>query len=116
VLDLLRKHLDKHGFNDIEIKYLGGYPCEISDVTAPILQAASRACQRVHAQEPVIELLSPGSGPMYSLGTFIGGVPVVCVGTGHSGARVHSPNEHQLLKNYYDGMRYFGVFIEEFAK
>jgi acetylornithine deacetylase/succinyl-diaminopimelate desuccinylase-like protein len=85
-------------------------------VTAPILQAASRACQRVHRQEPVVELLSPGSGPMWSLGTFIGGVPVVCIGTGHANARVHSPNEHQLLKNYREGMRYFGVFLEEFGR
>jgi len=116
VLDLLRKHLDKHGFNDIEVKFLGGYPAALSDVNAPIVHAAARACRRVYHQEPVKVLLSPGSGPMYSLSTFIGGVPVVCAGISHADSRAHSPNEHIILQNYYDGMRYIGALIDEFAR
>ncbi len=115
VLALLRKHLDKHGFSDIEVKFLGGYPAVLSDVNAPIVHAAARACRRVYNQEPVKVLLSPGSGPMYSLSTFIGGVPVVCAGISHADSRAHSPNEHIILQNYYDGMRYIGALIDEFA-
>ncbi len=116
VLDLLRKHLDRHGFDDIEIKFLGGYRAELSDVTAPIVQAAERACKRIYGQEPVKVLLSPGSGPMYSLSSFIGGVPTVCAGISHPDSRVHSPNENAILQNYYDGMRYVGALIDEFAR
>jgi acetylornithine deacetylase/succinyl-diaminopimelate desuccinylase-like protein len=116
VLDLLRKHLDQHGFGDIEIEFLGGYRAELSDVNAGIVKAAERACQRIHNQQPVKVLLSPGSGPMYSLSSFIGGVPVVCAGISHPDSRVHSPNENSILQNYYDGMRYIGALIDEFAK
>lgn len=116
VVDLLRKHLDKHGFNDIEIKLLGGYRAEISDVNAPIVSACARASEIVHKQTPVKQLLSAGSGPMWSLSSFIGGVPVVCAGIGHPNALVHSPNENAIIKNYEEGMRYFGVFMDEFAK
>lgn len=116
VLDLLRKHLDKHGFGDIEIVFLGGYRAELSDVNAAIVQAAARACRRIYDQEPVKVLLSPGSGPMYSLSSFIGGVPTVCAGISHPDSRVHSPNEHAILQNYYDGMRYIGALIDEFAR
>jgi acetylornithine deacetylase/succinyl-diaminopimelate desuccinylase-like protein len=115
-LDLLRKHLDKHGFTDIEIDWLGGYRPEISDVTAPIVAAATAAAREIYKQEPTIELLSPGSGPMYSLATFIGGVPVVCAGIAHADTRIHSPNENSSVQNYYDGMRYIGALIEAFAK
>lgn len=116
VLDLLRKHLDTHGFADIEIKFLGGYRAELSDVNAPIVHAAARACRRIYNQEPVKVLLSPGSGPMYSLSSFIGGVPTVCAGISHPDSRAHSPNENSILQNYYDGMRYIGAFIDEFAR
>jgi acetylornithine deacetylase/succinyl-diaminopimelate desuccinylase-like protein len=116
VLELLRKHLDKHGFSDIEIKYLGGYRAELSDVNAEIVKAAARACKRVHGHDAIKELLSPGSGPMYSLSSYIGGVPVVCAGIAHPDTRIHSPNENSILQNYYDGMRYIGALIDEFGK
>jgi acetylornithine deacetylase/succinyl-diaminopimelate desuccinylase-like protein len=116
VLDLLRKHLDKHGFDDIQIKFLGGYRAELADVNAPFVKAAERAAKTTYQQDPVKVLLSPGSGPMYSLSSFIGGVPCVCAGIAHANTRIHSPNENSSLQNYYDGMRYIGALIDEFAK
>ncbi len=115
VIDLLRKHLDKHGFGDVEIASHDGYRAEFCDVEAPIVQAAARAAKRTYEQDPIVIPTSPGSGPMWSLSSFIGGVPVVCAGISHADNRVHSPNEHIILQNYYDGMRYMGRLIEEFA-
>ncbi len=115
VADLLRKHLDKHGFTDVEIVSYNGYRAEFCDVEAGIVKAAARAAHRIYNQEPVLVPNSPGSGPMWSLSSFIGGVPVVCAGISHADNRVHSPNENVPLQNYYDGMRYIGVLIEEFA-
>jgi len=43
-------------------------------------------------------------------------VPVVCAGISHADSRAHSPNEHIILQNYYDGMRYIGALIDEFAR
>jgi acetylornithine deacetylase/succinyl-diaminopimelate desuccinylase-like protein len=116
VVDLLRKHLDKHGFSDVEIAGYDGYRAEFCDVEAPIVKAAARAAQRIYQHEPVMIPTSAGSGPMWSLSSFIGGVPVVCAGIATADSRVHSPNENVPLQNYYDGMRYMGAFIEEFAK
>jgi len=116
VLDLLRKHLDKHGFDDIEIKFLGGYRAELADINAPFVKAAERAAKTTYRQDPVKVLLSPGSGPMYSLSSFIGGVPCVCAGIAHRDTRIHSPNENSSLQNYHDGMRYIGALVDEFAK
>lgn len=115
VVDLLRKHLDKRGFTDVEIASYDGYRAEFCDVEAPIVKAAQRAAQKVYQHEPVMITNSAGSGPMWSLSSFIGGVPVVCAGISQADSRVHSPNENVPLQNYYDGMRYMGVFIDEFA-
>ncbi len=116
VVDLLRKHLDRSGFTDVEIVSYDGYRAEFCDVEAPIVKAAERAAKRIYGQTPVMIPNSPGSGPMWSLSSFIGGVPVVSAGISHSDARVHSPNENIPLQNYYDGMRYIGALIDEFAK
>lgn len=116
VVDLLRKHLDQRGFSDVEIAGYDGYRAEFCDVEAPIVQACTRAARRVYDQQPVLIPNSPGSGPMWSLSSFIGGVPVVCAGIAHADTRVHSPNEHIILQNYYDGMRYIGRLIDEFAR
>jgi len=116
VIDLLRKHLDQHGFSDIEIKLLGGYRSALSDVNSPFVKAAERAAKTTYHQDPVKVLLSPGSGPMYTLTDFIGGVPAVCAGIAHADTRIHSPNENSSLQNYYDGMRYIGALIDEFAR
>lgn len=115
VVDLLRKHLDKRGFTDVEIASYDGYRAEFCDVEAPIVKAAQRAAQKVYQHEPVMITNSAGSGPMWSLSSFIGGVPVVCAGISQADSRVHSPNENVPLRNYYDGMRYMGIFIDEFA-
>jgi acetylornithine deacetylase/succinyl-diaminopimelate desuccinylase-like protein len=114
VVDLLRKHLDKHGFQDVQIKQLGGYKPALSDVTAPVVQAAARACQTIHGHEPIKYPLMAASGPMWSLSTYIG-VPAVMAGIGYPGSRVHSPNENIPLNNYYEGMRYIAAFLQEFA-
>jgi acetylornithine deacetylase/succinyl-diaminopimelate desuccinylase-like protein len=115
-MDLLRRHLDKHGFTDIEVELLGGYRAEISDPASPMVMAAQRAARHTYHGEPVIDLLSPGSGPMYTLSSFIGGVPVVCAGIAHADTRIHSPNENASLQNYRDGMRYIGRLIDEFTR
>lgn len=114
-LDLLRRHLDKHGFTDIEIEWLGGYRAEICDPAAPMVMAATVAARRIHGHEPIIDLLSPGSGPMYTLSSFIGGVPVVCAGIAHADTRIHSPNENASLKNFFAGIRYAGALFEALA-
>ncbi len=116
VVDLLRKHFDKHGFTDVEIVSYDGYKPEMTDVTAPIVKAAAQAAQKIYGQEPVLFPTAAGSGPMWSLSSFIGGVPVICAGISHPDSRIHSPNENSILQNYYDGMRYIGAFISEFAK
>lgn len=116
VIDLLRKHLDARGFSDIEIRQLSGYRSEICDPDSTLMRAAKQASRTVHRQEPVHELLSPGSGPMWSLSSFIGGVPVVCAGISHPDSRVHSPNENSIVQHYYDGMRYIGVLIDAFGR
>jgi acetylornithine deacetylase/succinyl-diaminopimelate desuccinylase-like protein len=113
--DLLRQHLDQHGFNDIEIVPLAGEHTAHSSPDAGIVQAAIRAARAVYGADPVIYPRMAGSGPMYPLSNMLG-IPAVLAGITHQGARAHAPNEHIRLEEYWLGQRFVGELIREFAR
>ncbi len=112
--DLLRKHLDRRGFTDIEIIRFGAEHWARTPPSAAVVQAAIRAARAVYGHEPLLDPTSGGSGPMYPLCTRLG-IPAVCAGTGYPGARAHAPNEHIRLDDYWQCQRFIGHLIREFA-
>jgi acetylornithine deacetylase/succinyl-diaminopimelate desuccinylase-like protein len=114
VHDLLRQHLDRRGFDDIEIVPLAGEHTAHSRADTPVVQSAIRAARAVYGAEPVIYPRMAGSGPMYPLSDMLG-IPAVLAGITHQGARAHAPNEHIRLDDYWQGQRFIGHFIQEFA-
>ena len=114
VLDLLRQHLDRRGFSDVEIVELGGEHPARSDPQAPIVQAAVEAARAVYGQEPVVYPLMAGSGPMYPLCQGLG-IPAVGAGVGHARSSVHAPNENIRLADYIEGIKYVGELLRLFG-
>ncbi|HYN89569.1 MAG TPA: M20/M25/M40 family metallo-hydrolase, partial [Ardenticatenaceae bacterium] len=103
VATLLRRHLDQHGFADIEIVYLDGEMPAQGPVDAPIVTAARRAIRRATGQEAIYQPRMAGSGPMYPLCDMLG-IPVVGTGTGWIGSNIHAPNENIRLSDYWEGI------------
>ncbi len=116
VLDLLRKHLDRRGFTDIEIVVHSKEHPAKSPAEASVVQAAIEAARTVYNQEPVVYPLMAGSGPMYPLTQAIG-IPAVCaVGVSHAQSRIHAPNENIKVDDYIQGIKYIGELIRRFAE
>jgi acetylornithine deacetylase/succinyl-diaminopimelate desuccinylase-like protein len=115
VQDLLRKHLDKRGFSDIEIVLLGGEDPADSPADSRVERAAVRAGELAWNMTPIPVPRMAGSGPMHAFSTHLG-IPTICGGaTWHPNARAHSPNENILEKDYFDTMRFMGALIDTFA-
>ncbi|MBN1202112.1 MAG: M20/M25/M40 family metallo-hydrolase [Anaerolineae bacterium] len=113
--DLLRKHLDRRGFTDISITFLGGEGPAKSPMDSLPARAALAAGRDTWDKDPVIMPWFAGSGPMHSLSTVLD-IPVIFAGaTWHPNARMHSPNENILVKDYFDSMRFTAAFITRFA-
>jgi acetylornithine deacetylase/succinyl-diaminopimelate desuccinylase-like protein len=113
-LQLLREHLDRRGFTDVEIMpYAGEHPAK-SSPDASIVQAAKAAVEATYGQLPVIYPLMAGSGPMYPLSQALG-IPAVSMGVGYPGAGAHAPNENIRLGDYWLGVRAMGELIRLFA-
>ncbi len=115
VQDLLRKHLDRRGFADIEIRLLGGEDPADSPVNSRIERAVLRAGSLAFGVDPIAVPRTPGSGPMHALSTHLG-IPTICGGaTWHPNSRVHSPNENIYEKDYFASMHFMGALIDTFA-
>ena len=112
---LLRQHLDRRGFEDIEIALGVGERSARSPLDAPIVKAAVAAAEAVYGQPPVIYPTMAGSGPMYPLSEALG-IPAVLAGIGYPGANVHAPNENIRLADYFEGIRYIGELVRRFGE
>lgn len=116
VVELLRKHLDRRGFDDIEIRLTEtGEEVARSPLDSPIVRAALEAMRAVYPKEPVIYPTSGGSGPMYVLCQALG-IPAVSAGCSWHDARAHAPNESIRLDDYIEGMSFVRQLIDRFAE
>lgn len=115
VVELLRAHLHKHGFTDVEVITLevGEHPAR-SDLEAPWVKQVVEALREVYDREPVVHLSSGGSGPMYPFTHYLG-APVVAIGISYPGSRVHSPNENIRTADFERGVAAIKRAMEKFA-
>jgi acetylornithine deacetylase/succinyl-diaminopimelate desuccinylase-like protein len=115
VQNLLRDHLDRRGFADIEIRLLGGEEPADSPADSRVRRAAVAAAETTWGKAPIISPRFAGSGPMYPLSTRLG-IPVISAGaTWHPDARAHSPNENILESDYFQAMRFTAALLDSFA-
>jgi acetylornithine deacetylase/succinyl-diaminopimelate desuccinylase-like protein len=104
VRELLREHLDRRGFNDIEITDLGHEHPYWSPIDGPLVEAAARAAEEVFGERAVRQYSSPGTAPMYEV-CAAHRVPMVAIGCGDHHARAHAPDESISLERYADAAR-----------
>jgi acetylornithine deacetylase/succinyl-diaminopimelate desuccinylase-like protein len=110
VVKQLRAHFDAHGFRDIQITVVGaGRPARTAP-EHPLVQTLVDAAVDVYGREPLIWPMSGGSGPNYLFAHEIG-VPIVTLGVGYSGSRIHAPNENIRISDFRNGMRHMAALL-----
>lgn len=115
ILGLLRKHLDKRGFNDIQINYLGGSHWFRSPVDHPAALALREAVNEGFGCPPAVLVTYPGSGPGDVFEEILG-IPQVCSGFGPLGDRLHAPNEYMTIDFYKKGIKTIISFYQLYAQ
>ena len=111
---LVRAHLDKRGFTDVEITPFHGERPSRWAADTDVARAAVAACKEAYATEPVVYPLMVGSGPMSQVCDQLK-IPVVGFGAGNASSANHAPNENIAVTDYVDHIRAFGRFIHAFA-
>ena len=114
VLAKLRAHLDAEGFEDVEIRYLGGEPPARTDPDDPFVALVNTEAAAVYGAAPRVEPMIGGSGPNHAFIHHLN-VPVVMAGVGYPGARAHAPDEHVRLGDVVKGIQHTARIIARFG-
>ncbi len=100
IVNLLRVHLDKHGFDDVEINIVGDVPWARMDENNPLAQAANRMRDifGIGSNEPIEhETILGGYWPAY---LFAGDVYDIPIASGYvgGGGNSHAANEYFVIE------------------
>ncbi|MDA4135418.1 MAG: M20/M25/M40 family metallo-hydrolase [Thaumarchaeota archaeon] len=106
--------LSSHGFSDIKVERMTMEPAARTSYTSPWAQAAIRAAAEVFGVKPVIELSSPGTGPLYVFTRRYRSEAVDFGFAPHDDA-IHAPNENIRLDYLEKGMIWMGQTLENYA-
>ncbi|MFC4799532.1 M20/M25/M40 family metallo-hydrolase [Neobacillus sp. GCM10023253] len=113
ILQLLRKHLDKHGFDDIEIVRLKGQRAALTKLNDALVQKVVSSAEKFFEKKPQVMRSQAGTGPMYTLCQKFG-IPAVGFGVGHAGSHNHAPNENIYIDDFIEGIKFAALVIHEF--
>lgn len=113
VIEFLRQHLDKNGFDKVEVTYTLGEMSYRSDMSAPaILKLINLAEQFYEAGVSVLPT-SPGTGPMHTVYDALH-VPIAGMGIGHANSRDHGGDENVKIADYYTHIELVEALIESY--
>lgn len=114
-LTLLREHLDRRGFGDVEI--IDHHDHLMPWRTAPdnlIARSVVAAVAAVSPLPPIVQPTSAGSGPVWEL-CGRNGVPTASAGVSWHDSHVHAPNESIRIADFVEGMKAMGRLLADFA-
>ncbi|HET9781410.1 MAG TPA: M20/M25/M40 family metallo-hydrolase [Candidatus Dormibacteraeota bacterium] len=114
ILTLLRKHLDRHGFEKVEIIAGEGEKPARSDPGSAIARTVIESVREMHG-EPVLWPFMPATGPMHPVVSDLGVPTVLPVGVGRPDNRIHAPNENIHAADYINAVRLMCRVWERFG-
>jgi acetylornithine deacetylase/succinyl-diaminopimelate desuccinylase-like protein len=115
IFELLKKRLQKVGFNGEIITHGFEYPVRTS-VNSPVVKAMIESARRVYGTEPQVIPNSAGTQPMglfvYKLGIRDA---VSAIGAGGYYSNAHAPNENIRIDDYYKAIKHTEEFLKLYS-
>lgn len=115
ILELLRSHLDAHGFEDITITYLGGESPSKTSASDPFVQLVVNTARDVYGMPMQIVPMSGGSGPNFIVQEALH-LPIASLGAGYPGTGAHSPNENIRIADYLKSAKHIVRVLDAFGR
>jgi len=114
--NILRNHLDKHGFEDVNLDLVTSVMPFRTNLDDPFVDIVVNSAKKVYGKNKVVlQPNSAGTGPMYGFGKYLN-TPIVGSGTEWSKSNPHAPNENIRLSDFYQGVEHMIVLLEEYGK
>lgn len=110
--DLLRAHLVRHGFGDIEVRATGNANSPVrTPVDIPFRARLAEAAGKVYGMPMVTELSQLGAGPAIAFRRAWPDLPVVGFGPGNTGGNHHAPNENLRIEDYFLAVKHVAALL-----
>ncbi len=112
ILEKLKNHLKVQGFEDVQVKKMGGGEPVVTPIEGDFVQRMTQVCRAFTEQEPEIIPLVGGTLPL--LGAMKNNVGVLGISTSgnpsYYGSGAHAPNEHIRVSDIARAIE-FNVFM-----
>ncbi|MEO8744616.1 MAG: M20/M25/M40 family metallo-hydrolase [Candidatus Dormiibacterota bacterium] len=114
ILDKLRKHLDRNGFEKVEILAGEGEKPARSDPDSEVAKTVIECVRELHG-EPILWPFMPATGPMHPVVADLDIPTVLPVGVGRPDNRIHAPNENIRAADYINTIKLMCRVWERFG-
>jgi acetylornithine deacetylase/succinyl-diaminopimelate desuccinylase-like protein len=111
---LLRAHLDRRGFTDVELIAKEGTRPYRGRLDDPLVRAAQAVAEEEIGKPAMLIPSSGGTSPMWQV-CGKRSLANVTLGMGHPGSAAHAPNENILLDNYWKALRATVALFRRYA-
>ncbi|HLQ40433.1 MAG TPA: M20/M25/M40 family metallo-hydrolase [Tetragenococcus sp.] len=116
IFELVRKHLDTHGFSDIKINLQVAEDPSRTSLEDEFIKLNIAVAKEVYGESSTTVIPnSAGTGPGAQFVEELN-LPLVSVGIGYSGNGPHGPNEHIRNEDFRDGSWFMYRLLEECGK
>lgn len=111
---LLRAHLERHGFTDIEVDQVEGERAYRGAMDDPLVKACAAVAEEAYGKPAMVIPNNAGTSPMW-LVSHRRKMANATLGMGHVGSAAHAPNENVILANYWRALRATARLYSEYA-
>ena len=112
---LLRAHLDRRGFTDVELIAKEGTRPYRGRIDDPLVRAAQAVAEEEIGRPAVLIPSSGGTSPMWQV-CGKRSLANVTLGMGHPGSGAHAPNENVRLDDYWRALRATVALFRRYAE
>jgi len=114
IYDKFKRHMEKHGFDDLELKITTAYRPAKTPIDHPMSVAVVKAVRASFQDEPIIYPVTGGSNPSSIICDFLK-IPIVKVPYGSHDECNHAPNENLVIDLFYKGIKCSATVFYELA-
>ena len=110
----VRRHLDRHGFENVDLNLISGVHPFRTDMSSKWAQMAIETSEETYGKQAVIYPTMAGSGPMHDFGGVLG-IPITSAGIDHPTHKIHAPNENITIDDFVLGAKNIARLVQRFA-
>jgi acetylornithine deacetylase/succinyl-diaminopimelate desuccinylase-like protein len=110
-----KKHMEKHGFGDLDLKLMTAYNPAKTPIEHPMSKAVVAGVKKAFQSDPILYPLTGGSNPTSIITDFLG-IPIIKVPYGSHDECNHAPNENLVIDLFIKGIKCSATVFCELRK